>query len=393
MPCSMNLAQRLIWRKAKPASLSTNGPPDKRTFLNITLPQDAANGILRLQCESVFIMGHTMTGPTPTQAQHSNRRRILLTVLLLAVVLIVIIIFLFTESIRSAPIPLGVPPGDVTFISNQGGSWDILMLGTDGAIQNLSAEAEGPTAQDYFGSWAMDSARMNFLSSRAGELAPTQVEPDGSNPRTLDILRAVMVLFGEGRLDWDPAWSPGGSTLVWSSLRDFNLELYKIDTAAEFSAQNATRLTNSGARDWFAAWSPDGTKIAFASDRNGSEDVFVLDVESLELTQLTDDPTSDIHPVWSMDGEEIVFATERRHVLESGMLDLYIMNADGSNQRPLTDDIAFEGDPTWSPDGQQVLYMSNQGGDWNIFIRNADGSGLRRLTDSDADELFPVWRP
>ena len=324
---------------------------------------------------------------------NSTRKRLLVTLLLLLLVVGAVAVFLFTQGLRRGVIPLGTPPNELSYLSNAAGTWDVLLLQPDGESINLSAAAEGAEAGDFFGSWAIDSQRLNMLSNRTGEMAPTQVEPDGSNPQSLDILTAVITLFGEGRLDWDPAWSPDGARLVWSSLRDLNLELYIIDTSSEFTVENATRLTNDAGRDWFAAWSPDGERIAFSSDREGNENIYVVTLATGEITQLTDSPTDELHPVWSLDGEQILYVYDENDALLEGQLTLWIMNADGSDARPFDESMQFEGDPTYSADGAQMAYMSNLDGDWNILLADADGTNIHRLTESTADDLFPVWRP
>lgn len=331
------------------------------------------------------------TGAAP--ARRISRRRILISLVLALAALVALAALFITTAIRSAPIPLGTPSGEIAFVANRAGQWDLFLLSPDGTLTNLTTVGAGATANDYFPSWSLDSQRINFLSDRTGITGPTQIEPDGSNPASLDIVSAIFTVFSQGRLDWDPAWSPGARQMAWSSLRDLNLELYVIDTAAEFTAENAARLTNAGARDWFAAWSPDGTKLAFASDRASAEvdNIYVLDLASGAISALTADTVTAIYPMWSLDGSQIAYISEREHPLESGIVDFYIMNADGSDQRPLEG--IFEGDPTWSPDGSQMAYVSNRDGRWHIYLRDANGDNVRRLTAGDYDHFFPVWRP
>ena len=62
-------------------------------------------------------------------------------------------------------------------------------------------------------------------------------------------------------------------------------------------------------RSPFPRYSPDGTKIAFTSDRSGSEDVWVLhlDTDSLENVSKMDNPV--IQPTWAESGKAI-YASE-----------------------------------------------------------------------------------
>ncbi len=322
----------------------------------------------------------------------SIRKRLALTIALFIVVVGAISLALFTAGLRNAAIPLGTPSGDIAFMTNRDGTWDVYAMDTEGVLTNLMSASDGPTAHDYFASWSLDSQRMNVLSNRTGDMGPTQIEPNGANPRNLDVVSAIFTLFGEGRLDWDAFWSPDGARVAWSSLRDLNLELYVIPTDSDFTPEAAVRLTNHPARDWFGAWSPDGDRIAFSSDRAGNEDIYLISADGGEPIQLTNSPWDELRPAWSLDGQTLLYVSDEDDALVNGQLRLMLMDADGNNQRPLSDAL-FRGGAVYSPQGDETLYMSNEEGDWNIYLMNNDGSDLRRLTEGDSDDLFPVWRP
>ena len=278
------------------------------------------------------------------------------------------------------------------YTSNVAGGWDLWLMEGDGGLRNLTPDGD---AHDYFPSWALDGGQINFLSTRGNpaEVGPSQVAPDGSGLRSLSIVQAIFTLVQERRFDWDPGWSPDGTRLLWASLRDLNLELYSIATDGDFEITSATRLTNSSARDWFGAWSPDGTRIAFASDAAGHENIYWIAAEGGERVQLTSNAWDEVRPAWSLDGARLLYVDDREDALARGALRLYVMNADGSDARPLAEDEIFSGGAVWSPDGTQMLYMSNEGGRWQIFLARADGSGATALTPPDSDAIFPVWRP
>lgn len=310
--------------------------------------------------------------------------------ILLSVVLLVVILAGFAINRFQQPptIPQGVPNGELAFISNRDGNWEIYILDSQGVARNLTVDP----ANDYFPSWAFDSQQINFVSDRTGALGPTQIRPDGTGARSLTILSAITTLFFENRLDWDPQWSPDGNYLWWASLRDFNLEVYVMGKGGE----NVTRLTNNPARDWFASWSPDNASLVFSSDREGNENIYAMDIAGENLRQLTDDDQDDLRPFWSLDGAQIAFVSERENPLTSGILDVFVMNPDGSNQRKLAPEMIFEGGLMRSPDGTQFVYMSNRDGHWHLYARATDCEGdfcIRRLTDGESDNLFPVWRP
>lgn len=305
---------------------------------------------------------------------------------LIALVLILIATGLLYRRLRSTQVVSGTPSGELAFTSDKAGMWDIYTLSPDGTLFNATGDGGG---HDYFPSWAFSNDILNFLTSRSGEMGPAQVYPDGSRLRTLSILEAITTVFLDGRTDWDPTWSPDSSRIVWSSVRDLNLEIYVADKDGE----NRLRLTQNGARDWFPAWSPDGTRITFSSDRDGNENIYVINADGTNLTQLTDHPQHDFYAMWSMDGTKILFVSERNQSLSTGVLELFIMNPDGSDQRPLAKGERFTGNPTYNADGSQIAYLSNEEGRWALYVMDSNGKNVRRITDRESNALFPVWRP
>lgn len=291
------------------------------------------------------------------------------------------------RQMQGNPIPTGAPSGELAFMSNRSGKWELYLIDADGQTRSLTAP--GDDVHDYFPSWSFSGDMLNFLTSRAGEMGPGQVRPDGSELRTLGIAEAVMSVFLAGRLDWDPNWSPDGQRLGWASLRDLNLEIY----VANRDGSDQRRLTSHPGRDWFLSWSPDGGRITFSTDRHGVEDIYIIDPDGENMQRLTDSPGNDLRPVWSDDGQTILFVSERDNSLTSGQLDLFVMNPDGSDQRRFGADERFSGGAVHSPDGQQIAYIANSEGRWNIYVMDADGGNRRRITDSAHDDLFPVWRP
>lgn len=338
------------------------------------------------------------------------RRRVVLTILMLLLALGALLVWLLGEGIRSAPLSIGQGGTsaentgqsqalgfDLAFTSNSDGDWDIYLLrAEDGALLNLS---DGPEdAHDYFPSWSLDGAQINFLGSRGaeGELVPTQVNADGTGLRTLSIVEAIFTLVRESRFDWDGNWSPGGERLLWSSLRDLNLELYAIPTNVEFRIANAARLTNHGGRDWFGRWSPDGRRIAFASDRNGNEDVFLWSEADGSIRQLTSSRWDEVRPVFSVDGTHLVYVYDEGDAqLKDGRLNLYMLALDDGEASPLPFDgrVVAAVDEVWSPDGRMIAFSRYEDGRWRLYARPATGGEAWPLTDDTSNALFPVWRP
>jgi len=72
-------------------------------------------------------------------------------------------------------------------------------------------------------------------------------------------------------------------------------------TATQIDAEYglATRLTQSPGTDLEPAWSPDGRWLAFSSARDGNLNLYLLEIDSGSLIRLTEDPAGDMEPDWS----------------------------------------------------------------------------------------------
>ncbi len=135
-------------------------------------------------------------------------------------------------------------------------------------------------------------------------------------------------------------------------------------------------LTHAGAEDRQPAYSPDGRLLVFSSNRTGNLDLWLLDTTSGEERQLTDDTADDWDPAFTPDGRSLLWSTNR-----GGHFEIWQMAVDGSGARQLTSDGADAENPTTTPDGRWVVYNSfnpKKSGVWKV---RADGTGAERLVD------------
>lgn len=232
--------------------------------------------------------------------------------------------------------------------------------------------------------------RVVFHSDRDGEIDIYSMNADGS---------AVQRLTDAAGRDFEPDWSPDGSTIVFSSDRDDpdNAMLYLMNADGTDQRRLASSLVDDqvGAR-----WSPDGQWILFHSNPQVAGmptfDIFKIRPDGSDLTNLSNTLGNNFMADWSPDGQRIVFVSQR-----DGNRDLYVMNADGSNQTRLTDG-GFENSlPRWSPNGQQIVFESNRtGSTYGLFVIDAPNeenagasleSTVRMLTFPGFNYSTPDW--
>src|SRR5213596_949241 len=125
----------------------------------------------------------------------------------------------------------------------------------------------------------------------------------------------------------EPAFSPDGSRIAFTSTRDGQPEIYIMDA----DGTSAGRLTNSPGADGDAAFTADGQSVVFHSQRTGHRQIFLQPITSSDAVQLTQEPADNSQPTVSPDGETIAFVSNRE-----GNNHIWLMSKDGANQRPLT---------------------------------------------------------
>jgi Tol biopolymer transport system component/C-terminal processing protease CtpA/Prc len=149
-------------------------------------------------------------------------------------------------------------------------------------------------------------------------------------------------------------------------------------------------------------FSPDGKRLAFVSNRTGNGDIYVLNLETNDLSRLTFDDGSDNLDAWSRDGRWIYFSSSSRDI--SGMSDIFRVSAAGGTPQQVSNDrYASEFYAAPSPDGNSVAFTARgiANGQWwrkgrshidesEIWLKNGDG-GYEQLTQRGAKQLWTMW--
>ena len=117
------------------------------------------------------------------------------------------------------------------------------------------------------------------------------------------------------------------------------------------------------------AWSPDGRTIAFSKYNDGTQNLWVMDVETGEGKALTayEDGNRIEGIDWSPDGSQIVFGSYRWN-----QADIYVINGDGTGMKPVTKDKFEDREPHWANDGMIYFSSDRVGSIFNIFRINPE---------------------
>ena len=219
---------------------------------------------------------------------------------------------------------------------------------------------------------------------------------------------------------------PGGKKVLYSSTRaagagcppepdrsqGYVWGLYDYDIyVSDRNGGDPLRLTDTPGYDAEATVSPDGKRIVFTSVRDGDLELYSMALDGSDVKRLTRTPGYDGGAFFSPDGKRIVYRAHHpqgeelaafQRLLGQGkvrptQLEIWVMDADGGNARPVTDNGAANFAPYFHPDGKRILFASNvhdpKGRDFDLYLIGVDGQGLERVTFRPEFDSFPMFSP
>ena len=136
--------------------------------------------------------------------------------------------------------------------------------------------------------------------------------------------------------------------------------------------------------------SPDGRKVAFAALQAGVGDIFVVDLETRELTNLTKDGFADSGPTWSPDGRSIIYVARvsgneklfRLDVATGQKTQVTFGTHDDSAAQFLNADTLVFSSTATDPAQSIGPEVARNGTVYNIWTLNVKTGQLRQYTDA-----------
>jgi Tol biopolymer transport system component len=172
----------------------------------------------------------------------------------------------------------------------------------------------------------------------------------------------------------------------------------------------ASKLTDTPGYDAEATWCHRGGKLVFTSVRDGDLDLYTMD-EAGDVRRLTDTPGYDGGAFYSPDCSEIVWRASRpegpaleeyrrlllQGLVRPGALEIWLMKADGTGARALTANGAANFCPTFLADGNRIIYSSNVGSatgrEFDLWLIDKRGGAPERITTAPGFDGFPHFSP
>ncbi|HET6970957.1 MAG TPA: amidohydrolase, partial [Phenylobacterium sp.] len=165
-------------------------------------------------------------------------------------------------------------------------------------------------------------------------------------------------LVKDGFWTCDPAWSPDGKTLAYSTDRGGKLDIWLRDM--ESGAER--RLTAHKGAALSAAWSRDGQRLAFL-DQTGA--LHTVEVATGAITRVFDAIWEPGKPSWSADGRTLALAAFKPYSarFREGLSEVLTVDVatGAATYQPVFPhkSIGVRGDdgPVWSPDGTKLAFV------------------------------------
>ena len=305
------------------------------------------------------------------------------------------------------------PPGDWT------GAVEVSPVDGEGSFASLTQLTHGGTnAEAYF---SPDGDRLIFQSTWPGVS-----ECDQMYTMNLDGSDLQLVSTGQGRTTCGYHF-PGQDLLLFSSTHHISEQCppapdrsqgyvwglfeYEIFTR-DLTTGEVSQLTDVPGYDAEATISPDGSTIVFTSLRSGDLEIWAMDADGSNPRQLTDDLGYEGGAFFSADGSQIVYRAFHprdeeeladyenllsQNLVRGGRLEVFVMDSDGSNKRQVTDNGSSNFAPFFHPSGEQIIFSSNLGDPtgrtFQLHLINVDGTGLRQVTNDGFFSSFPMFSP
>jgi Tol biopolymer transport system component len=203
-----------------------------------------------------------------------------------------------------------------------------------------------------------------------------------------------------------PDRSKYGNKYIWAIYEGF--DIFKADLNGKIVKQ----LTKTKRYDAEATISPKGDKILFTSMRDGDLDLYTMDLNGNHVKRITNQLGYDGGAWFSPDGTKILWRASRpttpaeikeykdllaENLVAPTHMEVWIGNADGTDQHQITFLEQANWAPNFTPDGKHIIFCSNheykRGFPFNMYLADLNGKGVEKISRDKGFDAFPMFSP
>lgn len=190
-----------------------------------------------------------------------------------------------------------------------------------------------------------------------------------------------------------PRVSPDGRRVAFYSGRSGYQDIWVVAADGSGGPASPTQVTfDAFAPDdfrWSPAWSPDSRRIAYVSNaaEYWHDDVWVVDVETLETRQVSRTLMASTEPAWSPDGTQIaLLGTHKDGYWYEDLADIFVLDPAAGTERTVdmqihATDWLHRMRIFWSGDGERILFPYHERGDFDVWSVPVAGGVATRVTN------------
>ena len=296
---------------------------------------------------------------------------------------------------------LSYPSGEMRRITNDLNGYGRVSLSVTADSSAIVSVQEDVSAQVYLTAPNEDSARARMIShGKYDGLNGLDWAPDGKivyfnqsgSNSDLWTMNAdgsgARQLMSDDFVENDPAVSPNGRYVLYSSNRSGRWNIWRIDA----DGNNSKQVSDGDGPDSSPKCSPDGKWIVFQSLRSGKSTLWKVPIDGGPASQLTDQLALlfSISP----DGKFIAYATLDEQVSTQSQL-VIIPFEGGPSVKSLSPRFSIFGGNgatsaglMWTPDGRAITYADQLNRAGNLWSQPIDGGPPKQLTNFPSDMIF-----
>jgi hypothetical protein len=272
-----------------------------------------------------------------------------------------------------------------------------------------------PNQPSHFAAGSVEQKSLDELWTAYAESLASVLGEGLVSPDSVETVQVVVRGKKYGRsFHLAPSISPDGRKVLYYTSSGFSNELFMAERHEDgwrsrrlVKGNSTPELESLPLISASADWAMDSRHIVFISTQQGRDVLQIFDTEERRIVRtLKTELTAIANPSFSPDGRWIIFSA-----LENGEGDLFVVDIDTNEMTRLTADGYAERTPRFSPDGRSIIFATDRGprtsaneaiyGPWNIARMQLDFDSSHRivsgeivhLIDHPANDFSAVWSP